>query len=273
VFVADDRIRGRAGRCQAVLEPYKRGRGARILVAQPMQQLDHERRRQRHAVQLVQDFRHGFSAACARTEQPVGEAVGLLADGPPARNQVGRTPQVLDQHDSQRDGDGPELADRKRLHALVRADEPGKQLRVEATVRVGDECPGDPEHAWISGQRTLCKLGQLSVIARRQVVADLADLRLDDVVIVDQPLCGGRACASLGNCPGNGAVGLEQGPSIVAQTRDQRPDRDGPGRHMLGDGQAFGVLLEALRAEDLRANHLGRFADGEAARATDEAQD
>ena len=34
---------------------------------------------------------------------------------------LGRAPQVLDQHDAQRDRDGPELADRQRLDALVGA--------------------------------------------------------------------------------------------------------------------------------------------------------
>ena len=230
------------------------------MVAQPVQQLDSKSRRQRHAVQLVQDGRLRLRCARADSEQPISQLVGLLAGRPPARDQVRRAPKIFDQHDSQRDGDGPQLADRERLHVLVGSDESGQQVRVDAAVRVGDERPRDTQHARIAGQRALGQLGQLLVIATRQVVADLPDLRLDDMVVIDQPLCGGRNRVALCNGLRDAAVGLEQCPAVVVQARDQWPDRHWPGGDALRSGQAPGVLLESLRAEDLSTNHLGRSA-------------
>ncbi len=273
MLIAHDRVRRRAGRGQAVLEPRERRRCTGIAVAQPVQQLDGEGRRRLYAVPLPQNCGDRLCLTPIDPEQSIGQPVGLLANRPPARDQVRCATQVLDQHDPQGDGDGPELADRQWLHALVGGHEPGQQLRVESTVGVGDERPGESEHSRISGQRALRELGQLPIVAGRQVVPDLADLGLDDVVVVDQPLRGRRDRVPLGDRPRDGAMGLEQRAAVVVQARGQLPHGDRPGRHALCGGQALGVLLESLGAEDLGANHLGGFAGGAAVRATDAAQD
>ena len=70
---------------------------------------------------------------------------------------------------------------------LVGAHEAPQRLGVEAAVGVGDKGPGHAEHPRISGERPVGELGQLPVVARRQIVADLADLLFDDVIVVDQP--------------------------------------------------------------------------------------
>ena len=244
------------GRRQAAFQPCERGRDLRVLVAQALQQLDGEGRRQRLVVPFPQHGRQRFRQGCVDTEQPVGQPVGLLPYSPSARDQFRRAPQVLDEHDAQRDGNGPQLADGQRLHALVGRDEPRQQVRVEAAVRMRDECPRQPEHAWIAGQRPVGELGQLPVVAGRQVVIDLADLRLDDMVVVDQPFRGRRDCAALADRLGDRAMGVEQCPAIVVQARSQRPDGAGPRRDALRGREAFSVLLETLGAEDFGAYQL-----------------
>jgi hypothetical protein len=54
-----------------------------------------------------------------------------------------------------------------------------------------DEGPGEGVDARVPLERTAVELGQLAVEARREVLADLAKLLLDDVEVIDQPL-GGR---------------------------------------------------------------------------------
>ncbi len=63
-------------------------------------------------------------------------------------------------------------------------------------VGMGDIGPGEAEHPGIAGERPLGELRQLPVIARRQVIADLADLFLDEMIIVQQPFGGWHHGAS-----------------------------------------------------------------------------
>ena len=88
--------------------------------------------------------------------------------------------------------DRPELADRQRLHVLVGAHEAAQHLGVEVAVGVGDEGPGEAEHARIAGERTVGQLRQLPIVAGRQIGADFANLPFDEVIVVDQPLGGRR---------------------------------------------------------------------------------
>ena len=273
VLVANDRVGGRAGRRQAAFQPCECGRHLRVLVTQPLQQLDGERRRQRLVVPFPQHGRQRFRQRCVDAEQPVGQPVGLLPYSPSARDQFRRAPQVLHQHDAQRDGNGPQLADGQRLHALVGRDESRQQVRVEAAVRMRDECPCQPENAWIPGQGPVRELGQLPVVAGRQVVIDLADLRLDDMVVVDQPFGGRRDCATLAYRPGNRTMGVEQCAAIVVQARSQRPDGAGPCRDALCGREAFSVLFEPLGTEDFAAYQLDGLGSGDARRIGKAAQD
>jgi len=55
-------------------------------------------------------------------------------------------------------------------------------------VGVGDERPGQAEDPRVSGERSVQQLGQLAVETGREVDADLANLLLDHVKIIDQPV-------------------------------------------------------------------------------------
>ena len=76
-------------------------------------------------------------------------------------------PEILDEHDPQGDGHRPEFTYRQCLDLLVGLDVAGQYFGVEAAIRVGYEGPGHAEHARISCEWSLSKLGQLAVIAWR----------------------------------------------------------------------------------------------------------
>ena len=81
---------------------------------------------------------------------------------------------------------------------------------------MGDERPGHAEHARISRERSAGELGQLPIVAGRQIGADLADLLLDHMEIVDQPL--GRRRDGRARIDGLGdiAIGRQQHASLSA---------------------------------------------------------
>ena len=121
---------------------------------------------------------------------PSSRSARLSASSPcgaAVHDPLGEPPEVLDEHDPQGDGHRPEFADRQRLDLLVGPHVAAQHLGIEAAIGVGDEGPGHAEHARISRERPVSKLGQLAVIARRQIGADFADLPLDEMVVVDQP--------------------------------------------------------------------------------------
>ena len=166
---------------------------------------------------------------------------------------VGEAAQVLDQHDAQGDRDGPELADGQRLHALIGDQIAAQRLGIEMAVGVGDEGPGEAEHPRIARERPLGELRQLTIVAGRQVLADLADLRFDEMVVVEQPF-GGRHDAPPGlDLRDAGAVGREQDGGVLAQPPAQRRNPGRPRGHGLRPREALGVLLQTIDAEQLRA--------------------
>src|SRR5512145_986621 len=121
---------------------------------------------------------------------------------------------------------------------------------------MGDESPGQPIDAWIAAQVTLSQLRQLSVEATWQVITNLAQLFVDNVVIVDQPLRPRCDRALLADCLGDCTIRFEQHPPVVENARQQRAAFPRRGRHALGGGKALTVLLKSLRAEEFSPNRF-----------------
>ena len=119
-----------------------------------------------------------------------------------------------------------------------------------------DEGPGQSEHARIALERPVRQLRQLAIEAARKIVADLANLLLDDVKVVDQPLGRRGDGAFLADGLADGAIGGEQHPAVVPQPCRQRTAGSRPRRDALGRREALGMLLEALDAEELAADRL-----------------
>ena len=188
--------------------------------------------------------------------------VGVHPLGPAVQDQAGRAPQVLDQHDAQRDGDRPQFADGERLDRLVGAHEARQHLGVEAAVAMGDERPRDPEHARVAGERPLAQLRQLAIVGLGQVGADFADLLLDEMEIVQEPFRGGRPRLAFDRGRGDLAIGRQQHAFVVAQAGDQRLAGGLAAVDRLVGRQAVGVLLEAFDAEQLAADGIVVVTDG-----------
>jgi hypothetical protein len=57
-------------------------------------------------------------------------------------------------------------------------------------IRVGDEGPGKTKYPGIASEWPLSEFRQLAIVAGRQVISNLANLLLDEVIIVEQPFRG-----------------------------------------------------------------------------------
>jgi hypothetical protein len=87
---------------------------------------------------------------------------------------------------------------------------------------VGHEGPGDTEDARVIRKRPGGELGQLAVVAQRQITANIPYLPLDHVKIVDQPLGrrgdGGSRRDGLRDIP----VGRDKHRFVLRKPRRQR---------------------------------------------------
>src|SRR6185369_4524033 len=93
------------------------------------------------------------------------------------------------------------------------------------------------------------------VVTLREVLANLAQLLFDDVVIVDEPFGGGRDGAAVANRFDECFVNSFEPTSVVFETRQKL------GAALFGDGLVFGgeclsVLLETFDTEDLSLKRL-----------------
>ena len=148
---------------------------------------------------------------------------------------------------------------RQRLHALIGLYKAAQHLRLEAAVGMRDERPCHSEYARITLKRPVRKFGQPTIKPARKILADLANLFLRDIKVIDQPFGRRSDCAFLPDGLGGGAICLEQHPAVVPQPFCQ-PSASAPsGRDPLGLREAFGMLLEAFDAEQFRANRFVRF--------------
>jgi len=98
----------------------------------------------------------------------------------------------------------------------------------------------------------LGKLGQLAIVVVGQVVANLAQLLVDDVEVVNEPLRSGSDRALFPDGVGERAVGVQEDPAVVREARQNGPPRTGFAGDPLGRGERFGMLLETLDAEQRR---------------------
>ena len=104
---AHDRVGGPVLRGQALIEPSQRRRQSRVLITQPMDELDHERIGKHSIIEGSEDARDRFGLAISDPEQPVGEIVRVPARGAVVHGHLGKTPEILDQHDPQGDRNRP----------------------------------------------------------------------------------------------------------------------------------------------------------------------
>ena len=131
---------------------------------------------------------------------------------------LGEPPQVLDERELQHARPGPQLADRQRRDASGSCSRKRTQLvAVEAAVAVADQLDRQGVDARVAGVLARRELRQLAVVAARQVLADVADLRRDQVEVVEQPLRRRRDELAPVHVVGQRAVGVAQDAGVVAK--------------------------------------------------------
>ena len=128
----------------------------------------------------------------AQTQQAVGDLVCHLSRFSADDDLFRQASEVLDEQDPQADCNCPELADRQRFDLLVGEHHSPKALWVEATVGMSEVGPSETEYTRIAGEVAVGQLGKLVVVVGGQVVADLAELLVDDREVVDEPFGGRR---------------------------------------------------------------------------------
>ena len=239
-------------RAEARFQPTEGRGGERVVVTQAFGQLRGKGLAQRCAGALVQ-FLVERRVGRVWAQQAAGQGVGV---GPCAASDghlVGEAAEVLDQHDAQGDRYRPQFADGQRLDLLISDDKALQDVRVEVAVGVGDKRPGHAQYTWITGKGTAGEFRQLAVIARRQVIADLANLLFDQVIVVQQPLGRRYHATAVGQFRSTGAVGRKQYLGVVVQPAMQGQHGGRLAADRLGSGQGVGVLFEAFDAEQFFA--------------------
>ncbi|WP_225607823.1 hypothetical protein [Pseudomonas sp. PDM21] len=238
---------------QAVFEPTQCRCRARVLVAHAFGQLGREHLGKRTG-RARGDIRLQCRTSVPWREQTLGQGIGIGTGYAPGTDLLGQAPQVLDQDDAQGNRYRPQLANSQRLDPLVGMDVALQQFNIEVAVGVRHEGPGQPEDARVAGERPIGQLGQLPVVARRQVVVDLADLLFDNVVIVQQPLGSRYHTIAPFQLDSASPVGSQQDTGVVIQAHMQRQYTLWRIRHLLCQGQALRVLFEPFDAEEFFSN-------------------
>ena len=119
---------------------------------------------------------------------------------------------------------------------------------------MADELDGHRVDPGVARQLAQGELGQLPVVAGRQVSADVEDLGRDEMEVVEEPIRSGGDERPAVDVLGHGDIGLPQHPRVVLEAR-QHVARGAPGIGMKGEtgGQGPRPLLEPLDAQELVA--------------------
>jgi hypothetical protein len=209
---------------------------------------------------LLEHLDHGGRLrlrSAARAQLHVGHGVCVIPRDAARGHALRESPEILHEHEAKRDRQGPQLPDRERLHALIGPDESAKRLELDAAVGMRHELPGEPVNAGRILELAVGKLGQLAIETGREILLDLANLLLDDVKIVQQPLGARRDRAGLAARLRDQPVRMHQDPGVFAQPRQKPPAAAFSRMDVMLGRESPRELLEVLGREELRPN--GRF--------------
>ena len=132
---------------------------------------------------------------------------------------------------------------------LIGAQEADQAFRLQPTVCVGDQSPGESEYARISLERSIDEFWNLTVKSRRKIGADCKYLFGENMEIVDEPL-GGGCCGSCVSGRFDGRqIGEAQRFVVVSKARFEATVDDRAQGDALGSRQTCGVLLKPLDTE------------------------
>ena len=252
VFQADDVVRCRPFAHKALVEPDEGGCDGRVVMAQALDEFDDEGGAVWAVLGAVEFSGEPFAAATGWRQEFIGECVRGGAGVARCYDRIGEATEVFDEEHAERDRNGPELADGQWFDALVGEDKAPEHFRVEAAVRVGDEGPGDAVDPGVSGERAAGELGEFLIVGVGEVVADLAQLFVDQVEVVDQPFGRGGDFLAGADGVGDQAVRFAEDAAVVRDARCECPSATPSGGQLLGGSEARGVLLDGVRFRRVR---------------------
>jgi hypothetical protein len=239
---------------QALLDPGERQRESRALSLQAPRELGDERAHHRRVrTRHVGDHQDQVAGiVLGGGDHLVGPCAGAAAvdraGGDPHRD----PPQVLDEGEAQHDRDRPQLAHLERRDRLVGGDEARETLGVDAAVAVGDRLEGEVVDARQPGRGPFRQARQLAAVALRQMPLGRADLLLDQVEIVEQPLRGGGDAQVRGDVGGLSFADVREDAFVRGEAR-QQPVAGAARREPVRGRKALAVLLHLVGAVELRS--------------------
>ncbi|MNM29260.1 hypothetical protein D3C81_397950 [compost metagenome] len=127
---------------------------------------------------------HILDVALSNFAQSIGPVVGQVAVAPVGHDPRGDAPQVLDQCQAQHDRNRPQFTQGQWGHGLITLDEAAQALAVDAAITMGDGLQGNVIDARQIAGRAIGQAGQLAAVAGRQMRLSNADVRFDQVVVV-----------------------------------------------------------------------------------------
>ncbi len=253
-------------RSQMLVEPGQDRHDGEILAAKPLDELYGERAGQGGVAQASQDAVGTLDRPAAEAHQAIRRLIGpgpLLAG---VDDQLRQASKVLHERHAKVDGDRPEFADGQRLDTLVGKDESPDCLHLEPAVGMGDVGPCQPVDTGIPREMARLDLRKQAVVAAWEVVPDATQLFVHDVEVVEDPLGGGCDLLLRHDRCGDVPVAGQKQVRVLADPGEEIPPFPALPGGAMGRGQALGMLLEALDAEDLGADrffHRRRHVEGD----------
>jgi len=153
----------------------------RAVLTRSLEEADHERG------MYVEGHSRRPLGALERERKPIGiEAAGTVGG-----QDIRPGAQGCDQRQPERSGPRPELPNRQWRNGLKSGHEPLQPLGIEASGAASHQLGGDDANSWLAGELVGRHAGEPAVEGRRQVVANVANSRGDDVKVIEKPFGGG----------------------------------------------------------------------------------
>ena len=181
-----------------------------------------------------------------------------------ARNAVGHAAQVFKQHHAQGGREGPELAEGQFTDLLIGMEKRREKQGIENTVGVCDIGPGNAVDPRKTFQRLADELGKVGVVAVRDPLLDLLQLRFDQVKVIEQPFCCRSDVVPAARHTGDVVVRFAQCRNVLVDAREKgrvsKPAVASARRaYGLGKREAAAMLLEALGTEEFSPYRVLEF--------------
>jgi hypothetical protein len=197
-----------AGRDEAAGQERVRSLSAGVLALEALGEADEERGCgvDRDGTELLEKRAQVVRAVLGCQQQALGPLVCGTIRPVRADHASRESPEVLDERDPKHDRDRPDLADGQRGDILEALDEAAEELRVEVGVRVRHQRDSRLVHAREALEWVCSQARQFDSVPRGQIVPHRAQLLVDQVVVVEEPLGGRRDGVKLPHRGGEHAV-------------------------------------------------------------------